>query len=259
MVTTDRVARGIPVKRISWLPIVLSFGVWIGSNAMAETEPRFAALVFSKTTGFRHDSIPQGIAAIEALGKAHAFAVESTEDAARFTDAELARFKVVIFLCTTGNIFDAGQKAALERYIRAGGGFVGVHSASDTEYDWAWYGRLVGAYFASHPQIQRARVRIEDRGHASTEDLPTTWERTDEWYNFRADPSPHVRVLVQVDEMTYTGGTMGKNHPLSWYHEYDGGRAWYTAMGHTTESYSEPFFLRHVSGGLRWAASIPQE
>ena len=129
------------------------------------TQPRFAVLVFSKTTGFRHDSIPHGIAAIKTLGADHGFSVDSTEDAARFTDAELARFKVVVFLSTTGDILDDGQKAAFERYIRSGGGFAGIHSASDTEHQWAWYGRLVGAYFASHPEIQRATVRIEDLGH----------------------------------------------------------------------------------------------
>jgi len=254
--TTDRVARGIPVKRISWLPIVLSFGVCIGADAMAQSEPRFTALVFSKTTGFRHDSIPQGIAAIEAIGKAHAFAVESTEDAARFTDAGLARFKVVVFLCTTGNILDAGQKAALERYIRAGGGFVGIHSASDTEYEWAWYGRLVGAYFAGHPQIQRATVRIEDRGHASTEGLPATWERTDEWYNFRSNPRGNVHVLATLDEATYWGGTMGDDHPIAWCQTIDGGRSWYTAMGHTSESYAEPLFHLHLLGGIKSAAGV---
>src|SRR5206468_11512891 len=125
----------------------------------------FAVLVFSKTTAFRHDSIPQGIAAIEARGAEHGFAVDSTEDATRFSDANLARYKAVIFLNTTGDVLDADLKAACERYIRSGGGFVGVHSASDTEYRWPWYGRLVGTWFASHPQIQRATVHVADPGH----------------------------------------------------------------------------------------------
>jgi cytochrome c len=220
------------------------------------TQPRFAVLVFSKTTGFRHDSIPHGIAAIKTLGTDHGFSVDSTEDAARFTDAELARFKVVVFLSTTGDILDDGQKAAFERYIRSGGGFAGIHSASDTEYQWAWYGRLVGAYFASHPEIQRATVRIEDLGHASTEGLPQIWERTDEWYNFRNNPRGTVHVLATLDEATYSGGKMGADHPIAWCQVIDGGRSWYTAMGHTTESYAEPLYRLHLLGGIESAAGV---
>ena len=220
------------------------------------TQPRFSVLVFSKTTGFRHDSIPHGIAAIKAVGADHGFSVDSTEDAAHFTDAELARYKVVVFLSTTGDILDDGQKAAFERYIRSGGGFAGIHSASDTEYQWAWYGRLVGAYFASHPEIQRATVRIEDRGHASTEGLPQIWERTDEWYNFRSNPRAAVHVLATLDEGTYSGGKMGADHPIAWCQVIDGGRSWYTAMGHTQESYAEPLFRLHLLGGIESVAGV---
>src|SRR5436309_13777039 len=179
------------------------------ARAEESADPRFTVLVFSKTTGFRHDSIPQGIAAIEALGVEHGFAVDSTEDAARFSDAVLARYKVVVFLNTTGDVLDAGEKAAFERYIRSGGGFVGIHSASDTEYRWPWYGRLVGTWFASHPQIQRATIHIANPDHPSTKGLPALWERTDEWYNFRSNPPGTVQVLATLDEPTYYGGAMG--------------------------------------------------
>jgi cytochrome c len=231
-------------------------GAATASNGAAETEPRFAVLVFSKTTGYRHDSIPQGIAAIKALGADHGFAVDSTEDAARFTDAELARHKVVVFLNTTGDILGEGQKAAFERYIRSGGGFAGVHSASDTEYRWAWYGRLVGAYFADHPEIQPATVHIEDRTHPSTNDLPAVWQRTDEWYNFRSNPRGAVHVLATLDEATYSGGKMGNDHPIAWCQAIDGGRSWYTAMGHTSESYAEPLYRLHLLGGIESAAGV---
>jgi cytochrome c len=220
------------------------------------TQPRFAVLVFSKTSAFRHDSIPQGIAAIEALGADHGFSVDSTEDATRFTDTELARYKVVVFLSTTGDILDPGQKAVFERYIRSGGGYVGIHSASDTEYQWAWYGRLVGAYFASHPVIQRATVRIEDPSHPSTKGLPAAWERTDEWYNFRSNPRGAAHILATVDETTYSGGKMGADHPIAWCQQIDGGRGWYTAMGHTSESYAEPLFRLHLLGGIESAAGV---
>jgi type 1 glutamine amidotransferase len=235
------------------LPICFA---WASPSATAETKSRFAILVFSKTTGFRHDSIPQGIAAMRALGADHGFSVDSTEDATRFTDAELARYKVVVFLSTTGDILDDNQKVAFERYIQSGGGFVGIHSASDTEYRWAWYGQLVGAYFASHPVIQHATVRLEDPGHASTEGLPAAWERTDEWYNFRSNPRAVVHVLATLDEATYSGGKMGADHPIAWCQEFAGGHSWYTAMGHTTESYGEPLFRLHLLGGIECAAGV---
>jgi cytochrome c len=224
--------------------------------AAVSADPRFIVLVFSKTTGFRHDSIPQGIAAIEALGAEHGFAVETTEDAARFSDAVLARYKVVVFLSTTGDVLDTGEKAAFERYIRSGGGFVGIHSASDTEYRWPWYGRLVGTWFASHPQIQRATVHIANPDHPSTKGLPALWERTDEWYNFRSNPRGAVQVLATLDEATYSGGAMGADHPIVWCQEVDGGRSWYTAMGHTNESYADALFRLHLLGGIESAAGI---
>ena len=232
-------------------------GVWLHRGVAAESgDPRFSVLVFSKTTGFRHDSIPQGIAALEALGAEHGFAVDRTEDAARFSDAVLARYKVVVFLNTTGNILDVGEKAAFERYIRSGGGFVGIHSASDTEYGWPWYGRLVGTWFASHPEIQRATVHIANPDHPSMKGLPLLWERTDEWYNFRINPRGTVQVLAALDEATYSGGAMGADHPIVWCQDIDGGRSWYTAMGHTQESYAEPLFRLHLLGGIESAAGL---
>jgi len=245
--------------RANLASLLIVFGVLGGpfsGIAEAQSEPRFAVLVFSKTTGFRHDSIPQGIAAIKALGAAHGFTVDSTEDAARFTDAELARHKVVVFLNTTGDILDDTQKAAFERYIRAGGGFVGIHSASDTEYRWPWYGQLVGAYFASHPEIQPATIHITDPAHPSTKDLPAVWRRTDEWYNFRSNPRGAAHVLVTLDEASYSGGKMGYDHPIAWCQAIDGGRSWYTAMGHTSESYAEPLFRLHLLGGIETAAGL---
>ncbi len=211
---------------VSLLLIVCSvLCVLFGSPVRAKnSQPRFAVLVFSKTTGFRHDSIPYGITTIEALGAEHGFSVDSTEEAGRFTAAELARYQVVVFLCTTGDILDPDQKAAFEDFIRAGGGFAGIHSASDTEYQWAWYGRLVGAYFESHPQIQPAAVHIENPGHPSTKNLPAVWRRTDEWYNFRGNPRGAARVLATLDEATYSGGgTTGGDHPIAWCQEIDGG------------------------------------
>ncbi|MFN2385701.1 MAG: ThuA domain-containing protein [Thermoanaerobaculia bacterium] len=215
-------------------------------------------LVFSKTAGFRHSSIPEGIAAISRLGRSHRFGVDSTEDSAVFEDSRLAAYDAIVFLHTTGDVLDPAQEAAFERYIRAGGGFAGVHSAADTEYDWAWYGGLVGAYFASHPPIQPGAVLVTDRRHASTRLLPDRWVRTDEWYDFRANPRGRVHVLLRVDESSYSGGAMGADHPIAWAQFYDGGRSWYTALGHTEESFAEPLFLHHLLGGIRFAAGFPE-
>ncbi len=239
------------------LALAAILGVSLHASVAAESgDPRFNVLVFSKTAGFRHDSIPQGIAAIEALGAEHRFAVDSTEDASRFSDAALPRYQVIVFLNTTGDIFDAGEKAAFERYIRSGGGFVGIHSASDTEYGWPWYGRLVGTWFASHPQIQRATVHIGNPDHPSTKGVPAAWERTDEWYNFRSNPRGKVQVLATLDEASYSGGAMGGDHPIAWCQTIDGGRSWYTAMGHTKESYDEPLFRLHLLGGIESVAGV---
>jgi type 1 glutamine amidotransferase len=214
----------------------------------------YKVLVFSKTAAFRHASIPNGLAAIQQLGIENSFQVVATEDATLFNEAFLAQFRVVVFLMTTGDVLDATQQAAFERYIRAGNGFVGIHSASDTEYSWPWYGGLVGAYFSNHPAIQKATVRVEDTQHPSTRFFAGPWVRTDEWYNFQNNPRIGVHVLATLDESTYSGGTMG-DHPIAWYHAYDGGRAWYTAGGHTATSYTEPLFRAHLLGGIQYAAN----
>jgi cytochrome c len=226
------------------------------SAAAAGAGPAFRVLVFTKTAGYRHDSIPAAIAAVEQLGAANGFAVNATEDASVFNDSSLAQYRVVMFLLTSDDVLDSNEQAALMRYIEGGGAFVGVHSASDTEQDWPWYGGLVGAYFKIHPAIQQATIDVVDRDTPSTIHLPTRWVRTDEWYNFDRDPSSSVTVLEELDETTYSPGpgAMGASHPLTWQHVYDGGRSWYTGAGHTTGSYSEPLFLQSLLGGIIWAA-----
>jgi type 1 glutamine amidotransferase len=221
----------------------------------ARAKPRI--LVFTKTAGFRHESIPAGITAVRELGAANGLTVDATENSGAFTNTNLAHYDAVVFLMTTGDVLDESQQRSFERFIRRGGGFAGVHSAADTEYGWAWYGGLVGAYFKSHPQLQRATVRIVAR-HPSTTGLPRTWMRTDEWYNFARNPRPSVHVLATVDETSYSPGpdAMGADHPIAWWHAYQGGRAWYTAGGHTAASYADPLFRRHLLGGIRYAAGL---
>ncbi|WP_159942844.1 MULTISPECIES: ThuA domain-containing protein [unclassified Nocardiopsis] len=223
-------------------------------------EDSFNALIFSKTTGYRHDSIPHGVALIEALAEEHGFRTDHTEDSSVFNDEDLAAYDAVVWMSTTGDVLNEDERAAFEEYVRGGGGFVGVHSASDTHYDWEWYGGLVGAYFASHPPgTQTAEVMVNDRVHPSTAHLPSSWERRDEWYDFNLSPRGDVHVLAGLNEASYEdqadpAGQMGWDHPIAWCQAYDGGRSWYTGGGHTVESYSEPEFAQHLLGGLRWAA-----
>ncbi|KIF77692.1 glycosyl hydrolase [Streptomyces sp. 150FB] len=224
----------------------------ISDKAPGKTEKR--VLVFSKTAGFRHDAIPEGITALKALGKDSNITVDTTEEARQFTTNNLARYDAVVFLSTTGDVLNAEQQKAFEYYISTGGGYLGVHAAADTEYDWPFYGGLVGAWFQGHPQIQPATVRVEDATNPATAHLDTAWTRTDEWYNYRTDPRADVRVLATLDETSYTGGTMKGDHPIAWCQSYEGGRSFYTGMGHTKESYADPAFQQHLLGGLRYAA-----
>jgi len=216
----------------------------------------FRVLVFTRTAGFRHRSIEDAVAAIRRLGQQHGFEVDDTADATRIGGQGLAGFRAVVFLSTTGDVLDGGQQAALQRYLRGGGGWVGVHAAADAEYHWPWYGGLVGAWFRRHPAVQRAAVLTDPNAGALAGALPRRWERTDEWYDFKTNPRGRVRVLATLDESTYSGGGMGGDHPIVWCHEYDGGRSWYTAMGHTSESFREPLYLAHLLAGVRYAAGV---
>ena len=243
------------MKRVKHLLIFfLTLGLWGLHSCSDKREGPPKLLVFSKTMGFRHTSIPAGIEALQKLASDQGYVLDTTENASNFNEANLEQYSAVIFLNTTGNILNAKEEAAFERYIQAGGGFVGVHAATDTEYDWKWYGRLVGAYFASHPEgLQQADFRIVDKeSEANAHFEQEVWNKQDEIYNFRAVPQG-VQVLIKVDEDSYEGGTMEGNHPISWTNEYDGGRVFYTALGHTEESYGDPLFLQHLQGGIAFA------
>ncbi|WP_413451054.1 ThuA domain-containing protein [Georgenia phoenicis] len=240
------------------LPLTVS-GASAGTEPPPPEDAEFSALVFTKTAGFRHGSIEEGVAAIQQLGEENNFSVDHTEDAADFTEENLADYDVVVWLSTTGDVLNDEQQAAFEQYIQNGGGYAGIHAASDTEYDWPWYGELVGAYFASHPPgTPNADVAVVDQVHPSTEHLPLTWNRTDEWYNYQESPRGEVHVLATLDETTYEPGNnaMGSDHPIAWCHDYDGGRSWYTGGGHTEESFTEPAFVEHILGGIRTAAGV---
>jgi type 1 glutamine amidotransferase len=221
------------------------------SNEVVGENPK--VLIFTKTRAYRHECIEPGVNAIQSFFAKEGITTIQSEDSLLFTPDKLKEFNVVMFFQTTGNVLDSTEQMAFMNYIHSGKGFVGVHSAADTEYDWPWFGALLGARFADHPDIQTGVVIRVDSAKIATAHLPARWTRTDEWYNFKQAPS-NVHVELMADESTYAGGTMGANHPMAWYHEFEGGRAYYTALGHTVENYQDTLFLKHLAKAVLWAA-----
>jgi type 1 glutamine amidotransferase len=232
----------------------LTLSIGIASARGESATNTFRVLVFSKTLGYRHASITNGIEAIRELGSQHGFAVDATEDSSAFTATNLARYQVVVFLSTTGDVLNSEQKTAFRNYVTGGGGFVAIHGAifgpSACESKWAWYGGMFGCTFTNHSHIVPAMVHIEDATHPSTIGLPARWQRTDEWYNYIGNPRNSAHVLATVDESTYHGGTVGSDHPITWCRPVGKGHMWFTAMGHTASSFSEPLFRQHLLGGI---------
>lgn len=222
-------------------------------NNVQHEDVKLNVLIFSKTGAYRHESIESGGAALKSYFAAHDIYSTQTEDSTIFTTSGLTPFDVIMFFQTTGIILDSLQRDALVKFVRSGKGFVGIHSAADTEYDWPWFVDLVGVQFADHPDIQQATFVKTDTQQPATKHLPARWTRIDECYNFKQLPA-NVNVVLTVDESTYQGGTHGEYHPISWYHNYDGGRSFYTAMGHTVENYQDTLFLEHIMQGVRWAS-----
>lgn len=229
--------------------------IMIMSSNILSAQHKKSVLIFSKTTGFRHQSIPKGVATVSSLLKDNNINYLHTEDAVYFHADSLKKFDAIIFLNTTGDILDETQKVNFQKFIQSGKGYVGIHAASDTEYNWPWYGALVGGYFVSHPAVQEARIDVLNRNHPSTAHLEKTWIHRDEWYDFR-DVKPGLNILMALDETSYKGGKMGKFHPIAWFQEFDGGRAFYTGLGHTDESYDSELFQKHIIGGIKYALNI---
>ena len=233
--------------------LTLVMSLLFAGNSL-EAKPSRKVLVFSKTAGFRHHTgIAAGAKAIQKLGQENKFAVEVTEDAQAFTPDNLKKFAAVIFLSTTGDVLNDQQQQAFEKYIKGGGGFVGIHASADTEYDWPWYGELNGAYFGNHPPGQQeALFRVVEPGNIATRHLPREWRKTDELYNYKWI-AEGLNVLLTIDENSYKGGKNGDYHPISWYRNFDGGRAFYTGLGHDEKTFADPLFLKHLLGGIEYA------
>jgi type 1 glutamine amidotransferase len=227
-------------------------------------QKQFKVLLVTTTLGWHHESVHAGVLAIQQLGTRNSFDVVLMEDPGSITDKNLGQFKVIIFLNTTGNIFDSTQQKVMERYIQSGKGFVGIHSASDTEYDWPWYNKLVGRMFHIHPAIQTAKVTILEPDFPGLQGFSNNKLWTDEWYEFGPEKISDLHYILSIDETSYNpkvewgnkkGAGMGKLHPVAWYHDYDGGRSFYTALGHLPSIYSDPAFLSHLYAGIFWAAT----
>jgi type 1 glutamine amidotransferase len=245
-------------------PVLTFFIIQILFCSITTAQKQFKALLVTTTRGWHHESIHSGVLAIQELGRKNYFDVVLFEDPNSFTDKNLEQYQVVIFLCTTGDIFDSAQQKVMERFIQSGKGYVGIHSASDTEYGWDWYTKLVGRMFHIHPVIQTARLNVTDTSFPGLQGFAGNKLWTDEWYQFGPENISGLNYILAVDESTYNpkvdwgtkkGEGMGKFHPIAWYHNYDGGRAFYTALGHMPADFSDPVFLNHVYGGIFWAAT----
>lgn len=236
------------------------FLLTFGALLIGCSQPTPEVLVFSKTNGYRHGAIEAGQDMLRRLAEEEGWNLELTEDSTVFSSGALRTKDAVVFLLTTQDVLGEAGQLEMERFIQAGGGFVGIHAASDTEYDWPWYGRLVGAYFTGHPPgTPEGVITVVDSSFAATQHLPATWTKVDEWYDFRAT-NGFRNILLTVDQSTYkTGGEgfLNPRHEIAWYHEFDGGRSFYTGLGHTQESYDDPLFVDHIRGGLTWAIGSP--
>jgi type 1 glutamine amidotransferase len=238
---------------LKYLLLLFCFTTYLSCKAYYASPKSKKILVFSLTKGFHHASIADGLVAMKKMASENNLVMDTTTNVEAFTTENLKQYQSLVFLNPTGsNVFSDSQKQALKQYLNNGGGFVGIHAATDFCYEWEWYGKMVGAYFEKHPKIQNAKLNIIEPKNKLVKGLPQPWMHTDEWYNFK-NVNPDLKVVIQVDETSYTGGTMKNNHPISWYHNFEGGKVFYTALGHTKECYTDPLFLSHVLAGLKWS------
>lgn len=250
------------MKRIRWS--IFFFVFFSSSISLKAQNKQFKALLITETVGWHHESLPDGVAAIKELANRNFFDLVWQQEAAKITDKNLEGFQVLIFLNTTGNAFDSAEQKAIERFIQSGKGYVGIHSASDTEYEWDWYTRLVGRMFYIHPPVQTARLQLTANVFPGLQGFAGNVWWTDEWYEFGEEKTKGLNYILAVDESTYnpeaksstkTGKGMGSFHPISWYQLFDGGRSFYTALGHLPAVYKDPAFLQHIYAGIYWAAT----
>lgn len=257
-------ATGYALHLMRWLPWQKPvFERAIPANCVAGTGK--AILVFSKTNGYRHASIEAGVKAIKEAGQRRGWEVVATENGAYFHEICLKSYRAVVFLSPTGDFLTDEQQRAFEQYIESGGGYAGIHSAADCEYDWDWYGTTLGTRFRSHTflpyPVPEAEIVTEPGSHPATDGLPARWSKKDEWYNFHESVrgKPGFEVLLTVDESTYPAfwpKAMRGDHPIAWSRPMGKGRMFYTAIGHNAATYSDATAMKHILGGIAWAAGL---
>jgi cytochrome c len=237
-----------------------------GAPPPQSSTPEYRVLVFTKAAGEVHASTQAGVQAIRTIGKDAHFAVEATDDADKFRDHQLERYRTVVFLNTTGDVLTDAQQAAFEDYFHDGGGFVGIHAAIEAEPDWQFLTDVLGARATGETELQTGTVKVADRVHDASKSVPEYWNRTDRWYSFDRNVRGVSHVLATVVEEPFAeqpsgltlnaidGATMGADHPVAWCKDFQGGRSFYTAGGHTTASFSEADFREHLGGAIQWAA-----
>lgn len=246
------------VERARRIAVFLVIGFYVAGGVVSANDVQ--VLLFTRTEGFRHQSIADGEAMVASIAADEGLLLTTTEDSATFTSIGLAPYSVVVWLSTTGDVLSAGQQSAFETWVEEGGGWVGIHAAADCEYDWLWYGSLLGgdAWFESHPRIQEARVIVDDFSHPATDTLSAEFVFEEEWYNFQKNPRPTSRVMLRLDEKSYDPGpdAMGDDHPIAWWHTVGEGRSFYTGLGHRSETYAAVEFREQVRAALLWAAGL---
>lgn len=223
----------------------------VSSAFVGKKNPK--VLVFYKTAEYYHKCIPAGLDAFQKLGVEYGIDFTYSKDSLDFNDKNLKKFGAIVFFNTTGNVLDEQGQEAMQKFIRSGKGYVGIHSAADTEYKWPWYNQLVGAWFKNHPEQQEAKVKVADKSFSGISAMPEEWSKLEEWYNFRDTHWDKTHTILTLDEKSYKGGANGDYHPIAWYQEFDGGRSFYTGIGHRDETFTDPIYLKHIAGGLAYA------
>ena len=216
---------------------------------------KISLLVIYKTSGFIHkEGIEAGKKLFDHICNEKNYDCVISNESTYVNSKFLENIKVIVFLNTSGDILNSDEKIAMETFIKKGGGFIGIHSATDTEYDWDWYGKLVGAYFVNHPDIQTAKIFTQNKSFI-VDHLKKEWEIKEEWYNFR-EINPNIKVLLSLDESSYEGGGNGSFHPITWYHEFGGGKSFYTGLGHVGKTYDDNRFVKMIEKAILYTSGL---
>ena len=249
------------MNKLIFNPIIVLIGIFLFSFSDISKKNKnnsLNVLVFSKTEGYRHQNIEIGVASFRTLAANKSWKMTTTEDATYFNDKFLSKIDVVVFFNTTGDILNSSEEIALEGFIKSGGGFLGIHAAADTEYDWPFYQELIAAHFASHPPTQKARLIVhQETNHPAIGHLGNEWSLRDEWYSFKEPLKSHATLLMEVDDSSLSGKIpLTESHPIAWAHEKYGGRSMYTGIGHTAEQFSDPVYLEHIARSVEWVGRV---